>query len=225
VQFSLRYAPATYHPVSTRRKSPSRIIAFMVLPKSLATPSSWRVCTGLRPSGCSWSSATIRRHLAALRSWRYGKVAVAACKRCDAGLQTVALVGPRSLRTRRPPGSHSLHMSQQSLRTACKQHPGPRYIANIVLQHCRSKKKVISYLVGGIHSDLNEDLRKETTGKNARLSWRHPSSDGQAVHGIDFLDSALLAIAVSQTCCLQALRNTLWARSQSMLACHPVYSQ
>jgi hypothetical protein len=29
----------------------------------LATPSSWRVCTGLRPSGCSWSSATIRRRM------------------------------------------------------------------------------------------------------------------------------------------------------------------
>src|SRR2546427_1293987 len=53
----------TYRPVSTRRSSPSRIIAFMVLPKSLARPSSWRVCTGLRPSGCSWSSATIRRRM------------------------------------------------------------------------------------------------------------------------------------------------------------------
>src|SRR2546427_12544086 len=31
--------------------------------KSLATLSSWRVCTGLRPSGCSWSSATIRRRM------------------------------------------------------------------------------------------------------------------------------------------------------------------
>ena len=66
----------TYRPVSTRRSSPSRAIAFLVLPRSLPTLSSWRVCTGLRPSGYSWSRATIRRRLAALRAWRYGQVAV-----------------------------------------------------------------------------------------------------------------------------------------------------
>jgi hypothetical protein len=42
-------------PVSTRRMSPSRAIAFMGLPRSLSAPSRRRVWAGLRPSGCSWA--------------------------------------------------------------------------------------------------------------------------------------------------------------------------
>src|SRR5713101_7994341 len=84
---------------------------------------------------------------------------VAACKRCDAGLQTAALLGPRSLRIRRDQGSQSLHMGQQSLQTACKQRTRPTGIANSALRDRLSKKKAMVYLIGEISSDLNEDLR------------------------------------------------------------------
>ena len=56
----LHYA-TTYTPATTRRSSPSRAIAFIVLPRFFSTPSNRRVCAGLSPSGCSWSSATMRR--------------------------------------------------------------------------------------------------------------------------------------------------------------------
>jgi len=87
------------------------------------------------------------------------RIRVAACKRCDAGLQTAALLGPRSLRIRRHQGSQSLHMGQQSLQTACKQRTSPTGIANSALRDRLSKKKAMVYLIGEISSDLNEDLR------------------------------------------------------------------
>src|SRR6267143_6355373 len=101
----------------------------------------------------------IRQRLSSIRRDFESQVDVAACKRCDAGLQTAALLGPRSLRIRRDQGSQSLHMGQQSLQTACKQRTRPTGIANIALRDRLSKKKAIMYIIGEISSDLNEDLR------------------------------------------------------------------
>lgn len=49
------------------------------------------------------------------------RLGVAACKQDDAGLQTKADSGSRSLRIQRRPGSHSLRTGSHSLQRACKQ--------------------------------------------------------------------------------------------------------
>ena len=60
--WSCRPAPAvTYVPRPTRCSSPERSRSRHVSATLLSTPSQVRISAGVRPSGCSWSRATMRR--------------------------------------------------------------------------------------------------------------------------------------------------------------------